>query len=195
MKYISVDVETTGLNPEKNQLLEIGMVIEDTQKPNEHVDNLPKCRILIPHKEYQINTYCMNLHRSLFIELDLVDWDRLKKEGFYRDDNKNYYSLPDNVFSIIATWTNKHLGERKYVTAGKNFYGFDYNFLKPLLGSLKFHHRSLDPCTLFMQPEDKVPPDLAECCKRAGIDIQGYHTAVGDAKTVIHLLRRGKSDS
>ena len=30
MKYISIDIETTGLDPENCQILSIGAVIEDT---------------------------------------------------------------------------------------------------------------------------------------------------------------------
>ena len=191
MKYVSIDIETTGLNASSNQLLEIGLVIEDTEKSNEFIEDLPVRRVLIPHKEYQINTYCMNLHRKLFEELDQVDWERLKTEGFYRHEPKTYFALPESVYEVTSAWLIKHLGDHKYVTAGKNFYGFDYKFLKPLLGSIRFHHRSLDPCTLYLHSDDKVPPDLKTCCQRAGMVIKDYHTAVGDARTVIELIRKG----
>lgn len=189
MKYVSIDIETTGLSPVDNQMIEIGLVVEDTaaKKP---IDELPRRRILIPSRQYQINTYCMNLHRTLFEMLDQVDWKRLMSEGSYRHAPKTYFATPGKIEFIIAPWLEKHMGKDcKFVVAGKNFYGFDYNFMRPYLQNVKFHHRALDPCTLFLLDSDIVPPDLPTCCERAGIDISGYHTAVGDALTVIELLR------
>ena len=189
MKYVSIDCETTGLKPDSNQLLEIGMVIEDTEDKID-IAGLPHRRILLPSAEYQINTYCMNMHRELFAELDLVDRKRLEVERYYRHSPKTYFAMPDAIEGLMTVWLNKHLGERKYVVAGKNFYGFDNNFLKPHLSHIKFHHRSLDPVTLYMKTTDEIPPDLSLCCERAGIKLEAHHTAVGDAKTVIRLLRK-----
>lgn len=188
MRYVSIDVETTGMSADTNQLLEVGLVIEDTEKVGP-VEELPWRRILIPYKEYQINTYCMRMHAKLFTELDEVCWDRLRIEGAYRHAPKTYYSLVGSIEQTIKAWLVKHLGDKKYVAAGKNFYGFDYKFLSPWLKELKFHHRALDPCILYLESDDVVPPDLPTCCKRAGIPLQDHHTAVGDARTVIELIR------
>jgi oligoribonuclease (3'-5' exoribonuclease) len=189
MRYVSIDIETTGLSPVDNQMIEIGLVIEDTVA-KKHIDELPRRRVLVPSKQYQINTSCMNLHRTLFEKLDQVDWDKLERDGSYRHSPKTYFSTPEYIEAVIAPWLRKHIcQDKKFVVAGKNFYGFDYNFLKPWLPNVRFHHRALDPCTLYVRPEDVVPPDLPTCCKRAGINIDGYHTAVGDALTVIKLLR------
>ena len=190
MKYVSIDIETTGLSPVDNQMIEIGLVSEDSAPPRP-VDMLPRRRVLVPAKQYQINTYCMNLHRMLFETLDTVDWEKLTSEGSYRASPKTYFSTPECIESVIGPWLRKNMNQKsKFVVAGKNFYGFDYNFLRPWLPNVRFHHRALDPCTLYLEPKDDVPPDLATCCKRAGLEIEGYHTAVGDAKTVIELLRR-----
>jgi DNA polymerase III epsilon subunit-like protein len=62
-----------------------------------------------------------------------------------------------------------------------------------MTAKVPFHHRTLDPVTLFTRPCDKELPNLSECAKRAGIDFKGtgYHTAVSDAVMVIELLRAG----
>lgn len=31
MKYVSIDIETTGLNPEVHQVIELAAVLEDTE--------------------------------------------------------------------------------------------------------------------------------------------------------------------
>lgn len=190
MRYISIDVETTGLDPASNQLLEVGMVIEDTEVACP-VSSLPYRRILVPHREYIINIYCMKMHAELFETLDQVDWKRLQDVGSYRHAPKTYFTTLEDLGALMQLWIAKHLGDKNmYVAAGKNFYGFDHKFLAPWLNVLRFHHRALDPCTLYMQPNDVVPPDLATCCKRAGVEVSNYHTAVGDARMVIELLRR-----
>ena len=48
MPYVSIDIETTGLDPESCQMLEIGAVWDDWTKP---IDELPSYRRLVVHKE------------------------------------------------------------------------------------------------------------------------------------------------
>jgi DNA polymerase III epsilon subunit-like protein len=38
MKYVSIDIETSGLNPDMNNILSIGAIIEDTER-NYHTRN------------------------------------------------------------------------------------------------------------------------------------------------------------
>ena len=51
MKYLSLDIETTGLDPNIHQIIEIGAVLEYSHLP---VDELPSFRILIKHKNLVI---------------------------------------------------------------------------------------------------------------------------------------------
>lgn len=44
MKYISIDIETTGLNPAVDQILEIGAILEDTLNPSTY-DNAQKFNV------------------------------------------------------------------------------------------------------------------------------------------------------
>jgi len=52
---------------------------------------------------------------------------------------------------------------------------------------VKYHHRVLDPGSMYAHAGDKFPPDLAECCKRAKIgpfDGKNEHEALFDAALV-----------
>ena len=50
MPYVSIDIETTGLDPDTCQILEIGAVWDDWTKP---IDQLPTYRRLVVHSEYR----------------------------------------------------------------------------------------------------------------------------------------------
>ena len=91
MHYVSIDIETTGLDPMKNQIVEIGAVIDKIGSKTP-IEDLPKFRAVLIHEEMQINTFCANLHRDLWPEaLDVVynfkeDIDRIGmtiKNGTY----------------------------------------------------------------------------------------------------------------
>ena len=64
MKYIAIDIETTGLELENCQVLSIGAVIEDTNeiKP---LNELPKFHGVIMRRNISGNTYAINLNRDL----------------------------------------------------------------------------------------------------------------------------------
>ena len=99
------------------------------------------------------------------------------------------YGMEEGVFQM---WLWRHFSgydSKKYVVAGKNFQGFDVKFLN--FKRVKFHHRTLDPAMFYLKADDDVPPSLPLCCERAGIELSGYHTSIGDAITVIELIRCG----
>ena len=56
LSYVSIDIETTGLDPETCQILEIGAVWDDWTKP---IDQLPVYHRLVYHKEYRGSGGCL----------------------------------------------------------------------------------------------------------------------------------------
>lgn len=202
MKYISADVETTGLSPEKNQLVEFGAVVEDMTRPDIAVSDLPSFRAIVvdPAGEYCISPFVMSMHQKLFAEIGALDKAKLEAEGYYQHPESTaqhevWVCYPSALVHRFLDWLrlqDAFTGKGKIIPAGKNFYGFDYPFVSPLFGELvKFHHRCLDPVMYYLKATDRKPPDLQLCCERAGIEMSGYHTAVGDARMVIELIRRG----
>jgi hypothetical protein len=190
MKYLSIDIETTGLDYTENQMIEFGCVIDDTEHPEIPVEELPRRRILYPRKNYNINPFCMRMHEKLFKTLESVDWNKLNEYGYYKEKDFYFSELID--FDVVfGYWVEQQLGKGPYLVAGKNFFGFDYRFLEPHLNGIKFRHRAIDPAMFFMRPTDETPPGMKTCCERAGIPLVDYHTSIGDAETVIRLVRCG----
>lgn len=206
MIYLSLDIETTGLTPVVNDILEIGIYIEDTQK------QLPREQLPCFHKYLWREAYCghpvalamnahifqkineikktagvgwFNDHDSLLIEPDFL-WDHFSWWMFA--NRKIWAGTPfgDDVVNLF--YTNPPL----MVIAGKNVAGFDIPFLRQIKGIFpKFAHRTIDPGMLYFNPvTDLIPPDLKTCKQRAGLNAEVSHEALDDAWDVIQLIRR-----
>lgn len=178
MPYVSIDIETTGLDPETCQVLEIGAVVDDWTTP---IDNLPWCRWTLNLRQIVGEPYALALNANLLKQIA----------------SKPIFSLlPEEVGCDLARWlTSKNLDPLHVQAAGKNFAGFDLQFLKRLPQFneyVGFHRRILDPAMLFWRPsEDERLPDSKTCYARAGIDTHVAHTAVEDAFAVVRLIRIG----
>jgi hypothetical protein len=64
MKYISIDIETTGLDPLNCQILSIGAVIEDTNKMLP-IDELPSFHGVILRENIIGSVFAINLNKDL----------------------------------------------------------------------------------------------------------------------------------
>ena len=61
MKYISIDVETTGLNPETCQILSFAAVVEDTKNRDVPVEELPFFYKIFNLEYIKGETFCSKL--------------------------------------------------------------------------------------------------------------------------------------
>ncbi len=178
LKYFSIDIETTGLNPKEDQILEIGIVYDDleTRLP---IEKLPKFHCYIAHERLSGNPYALNLNAKII-------------ERIVNKSPNFIYSLPELTSFYISLWLND-LGfkeEDKITLAGKNVASFDLPFLQELpKWNIKSHHRVIDPTILYLNEEDTVLPNLATCKERAGLENTVAHTAIEDALDVVKLIR------
>ncbi len=190
MKIAVIDIETTGLDPYKDQILEVGCVIE-TWPPTQPIANLPKWQAYVLHERLTGNPFALNMNKKIveyiakpdkFPELTFVDPAALALflEGFL---------LKEEVLE------KNREGKMVANCAGKNFAKFDWPFLEEagVLRNWTPRHRVLDPMPLYLQWEDQQPPSLDVCLERAGIKKDRFeqHTAIGDCHAVTALLRRG----
>jgi oligoribonuclease (3'-5' exoribonuclease) len=182
MKYISIDIETLGLQPGKCDIVEFGAVIDDFVTP---IDELPRfhCYMTKPGDIYKGEVYAMYMHSKSSI------FERIAKR------EPGYSYIPDDLLDeVFFEWLQEQGFEEdeKVVVAGKNFNAFDLPFLKTIGFGTKtrLHHRTLDPGSMWVDLlKDDAPPGLEECLKRAGIRKTIEHTAVEDAMDVIRCIR------
>lgn len=193
MKYVSIDIETTGLNPETCDVLEIGAVI-DTD-PSVPIDKLPTYRFRVIQDTYRGEPYALSMHKELFADIAA---NRLNIK-VPDEDFCNLYGKPGHFSQTFDVWLQRNgIPPFNFVVAGKNFANFDARFLSKMPGVghfIKWHHRILDPGSMFVLPTDLRVPGTDECCERAGInpkDFPGkWHTAIFDSQIVVALVRKG----
>jgi hypothetical protein len=211
MKYVSIDIETTGLDPATNQIVEIGAVIDELGSTEPH-NNLPKFRAVLIHEHMMIGSYCAYLHRILWKEIGIalrMYGDQIKEEGYYFEPTSGvYYLVPEKFEWVFHRWLNDMMGlgieyfsdtgeplhgdTIKINVAGKNPGSFDIPFIEALpgwQGLVKFRRRVLDPASYFIREGDEHIPDLQECLKRMGVTKTVSHTAVDDALDIVNLIR------
>jgi len=118
MSYVSIDIETTGLDPETCQTLEIGAVFDNWTLP---LDKLPRFHCYVVHKQIVGQPFALALNADILRKLA----NPQKTEDFLP---------PSEVADAMATWLGRCGWDvSKVVTpAGKNFASFDRQFLKRL---------------------------------------------------------------
>lgn len=214
MKYLTLDIETGGLQPESHSLMEIGLVHRQGE------EGLSMARIVfMPTDAMRLTTYCAHLHRDLLDEMHTVEqsewWGDLSRDGYTygcvqpdqpesQSEYLTYYSMDSEhgyqAFHAALTEIGVFIQDgARTVVAGKNVAAFDIPFLviNGLLemahngDQFKLHRRTLDPALGLMLPTDDLPPDLATCLERASLPpVDGAHTAVADALAVDTLILR-----
>lgn len=180
MKYISLDTETTGLNPQTCHVIEIGAYVEDTDvlKPR---NELPEFHLYIYRDVYIGEPYALAMNAHIFTKIL-----ELRKAGSPKVVG------PHLVADIFSSWVYANFGDKRPTVAGKNAAGFDLPFLSQFIGwsRIKFHHRVIDPGMMYFDPHtDDVPPDLKLCKQRAKLSEVVSHEALDDAWDVIQLVR------
>lgn len=188
MIVVHLDIETTGLDPQKHQIIEIGMIVDDlTTRPQDWdpVDKLPRFHCYVKHDLFQIDPNCLGLHEAM--------WPKVLKEGSTLSTAKMQIA----EFLSTQGFGNSHKPPQKVVFCGKNVGSFDLQFLKTA-GILEYlrtvgisvAHRCIDVGTLWANLADAVPPELKECCKRAGLgEVVVPHTALGDNELTVQCVR------
>ena len=64
MKYLSIDIETTGIDSENDQILSVGIILEDTSKKLSF-DEIPKLHIAILRDRISGSPYAINMNADL----------------------------------------------------------------------------------------------------------------------------------
>lgn len=179
MKYAAIDLETTGLDPKTCQILQIAVVVEDTEKAKDvAVENLPTFCCFVDHD---------NDYRGEAFALQLNSWIFKILAGIQKPPaGQPIYAVPDARGALDAFFIEQ-FGATRAVIAGKNAANFDLPFLRESGFQVVkgFHHRVIDVGSVFIDWTKKTPPGLPDI-------IQGpvAHNALDDARDVIRALRK-----
>ncbi|MCR5887849.1 hypothetical protein LRS06_08665 [Hymenobacter sp. J193] len=186
MRYLSLDLETSGSNPQRHQILELAAVVEDTRQLRPLAE-LPAFRRVVRHQEYVGTAGALALNARLLAEL-------ARKEP-NPELCKPAELLPQLRAFLLAHGfkTDKH--DCVAVTmAGKNIAVFDLGFLRELPGYgtlVRAEPAMLDPAAFYLNwRKDTRLPTMQTCKARAGFeDDTVAHQALADALDVVQLLR------
>ena len=160
MKYVSIDIETTGLNPETSQVLSIGAILEDTNNRLSFRE-VPKFHAGIVRRDINGDLYAVNMNKDLIEKI--CNFAGLKTEeekakyseehtmSFFEEDEivqQFYWWLYSNFreafqnpvttvtnheeYGAVPYVNNKNVEKVVITVAGKNFGTFDKLFLEKL---------------------------------------------------------------
>lgn len=207
MKYVSIDIETSGLDPLKNQVLSIGAIIEDTTKKLPFQE-CPKFNTIIIQNEIVGSPRAITMNKNIISMIgEYLEGNDETRQNFQTHSDYTFFEKED-VIKEFYWWLYKngfdygtHLSainsNTKPITinvAGKNFGTFDKLFLQQLpwwQKLIRTRQRVLDPAILCVDWEnDDSLPSLGTCKERKGISGIVTHDAIEDAWDVIQILRK-----
>lgn len=189
--YISLDLESTGLDVEKVDIIELGAVLDDGISP---IDKLRKISMVIDLKKFNnAEVYALNMNKDILQEI--VDGKGKDTEDVFLEFAHMLECAVDLCVKYDLEHTNKYdylftskndgdpaeivKKKTKVEIAGKNAAGFDIplfkNFFKRNYPDTKFfysilkliHYKTLDPGPMYF-PDFGYNPSLAEINKITG---------------------------
>ena len=185
------DLETTGLDPKKDCMLEVAIVLTD-KNLNElmHYHRLIKspCSFdtLVGMMPYEV----LKMHMESGLLGELNEQYKLHKDSEYRSELATPKALAEDLGQICerASIWEDHKVSRRPPLAGSTI-GFDRSFLVSHLGhgwvSHYLSHRSIDVSSIRELAERWAPTVFENRPK----DIEKKHRATGDVLASIDMLR------
>lgn len=210
MKYASIDLETTGIDNERSQILSVGIVIEDTANVLP-INELPRIEIGVTRHNIVGEMFALNMNKQLIEDINSYMCAKTPEERteislrtgrVYVEESQVAKTILDFFLhhKFFGEDVKENVFECKnhpplyFTAAGKNFVSFDQKFLERLPRWKQYfsiRNRVLDPAILYVDwKEDDSLPGLSKCKERAGLDNVVTHVAVEDAMDVVMLLRK-----
>lgn len=189
MRILVIDIETGGLDPHAQDIIELAILIDDLQELPP-LETQPILHMFIDHgRPWRMSEYAREMHRTLLNQVETPDLAAL-------------HVPVTQVMQRVVDFLDSHdmlpgtpRAPTKLVVCGKNYAGFDRRFLElqiPGWLELPISHRVLDPAILWFDPtRDTQVPAMATCLRRAGRPSRVTHIATQDAFDVAYLLRLG----
>ena len=165
MKYLSIDIETTGLNPKTCDILQFAAVLDDTSNPKP-IEDLPRFEAIFIQDSYKGDPFALSMHSEIFKKIAISR----KKNLEYCPDNNIHFMIIDFLPTALASFLLKNdfsfsgKNSNIYINiAGKNVSSFDIPFLNSKIKDWEgicFLNRSIDPAILYFDLENDVDDNL-----------------------------------
>jgi DNA polymerase III epsilon subunit-like protein len=170
-----IDVETTGLFPAKNDIIEIAVVIYDPETLRPTTQRFHKYVKPDPSKE--IDQEALNINH--------IDLDSIPEEN-----------TQEKIAKKLIHWISEQgTGKIKLKPLGHNYIVFDILFLKEWLGANiydeNFHYRTTDTCQIARVLKDANILPIGSCSLKSISEYYGIpkppHNALEDALTTLDI--------
>lgn len=182
MRYFSLDVETTSLDPQNGAIVQFAIVQDDldNQAPIDELKSM--CAWVVDEKTMTWNLSTVHFHRHRLNDL---------MHAYYYDETVTYSEL---LFDAYCFLKKCGIGDNEAITvAGKNVASFDLPFIRACIPNwddcIKISSRVIDPAFSFLRPGDRRLPSLDECLRHNGFGYTSSHDALGDALDIVRLVR------
>lgn len=192
----AIDVETTGLDPNYHELIQIAILPLDSEiKPR--TDVLPFYIELKPEHPERADSKAMHVNKLKMADINVRGFDRLNAIGLFEEWVKKL-GLP----------YTKYGNPKQIIPLGHN-YTFDCAFIKAWLGTetyyhyFHYHHRDTmvvanylnDRANVHAEPHEFAKASLEYLASVLGVPRSRAHDALCDCQTTAEvyrlLLRRG----
>lgn len=197
---LALDVETTGLDPEKHAVIEIGaLVLNDRLEPGWEFTEPTERLIILPHEGATVDPNALRINGHHWVEDS-------------KSDTYNKAWEPVEAWKVFQNWLRSHFPEMQYIRlVGWNI-GFDLGFLKGMYNRIRmepkvvwpFHYHTLDLCGICTYLDIKKGQQRRSYALQSvarEVLPEGYsskfgaaHTALADTLTaleVLHAIERG----
>lgn len=188
MRWISIDIETTGLDAERHNIIELGAIAVDTSK---HPSTWETYHKIVLHEEYVGSAYAIALNARIFDVISKYESGTLGDSDY---EFVHFENLVDDFYNwLLLCGYTPGKNEKIYLNiAGKNVGTFDLRFLGKvpcMKQKIHFKHRIIDPAIFYTDIlNDAGVANFETCKKRAGLGDIVTHNAIEDAFDVVFLI-------
>ena len=182
MKILWLDLETTGLDWNKHQILELAAVADDTDQP---IGEAKTFQVLVWNDPLVIEPRLLEMHKELLAKI-----------------TRENSVLPRELAGLLGDFVLSLGWDRHLNIGGKNV-GFDINFLGRqewfgrdglalTFGGFRSRSRFIDIGMLWANwKTDEALPGTNQCLERAGLQGGTNHRALEDCLIAAELFRKG----
>lgn len=165
-----IDIETTGLTPNRDVILEVGMGVYDRS-----LEHVATAQAVVFHHEHDLPEM-EPIVKKMHTDNGLLD-ECIAPEG----TAKNWFE----VQAFLIDFYRKHFGDQSVPVIGSSL-RLDRNFLEYWMPTLhgRFHYRSIDVST-FKETAKRYAPVVASRWARIAEDIEETHRVVPDIQATV----------